>query len=455
MGESKPVTRIFRVGLAFVLVGIIFGGFLVTLDFGVPGTRTLILAQDGETWYVDDDKLDCPDAAFSTIQDAMNASSSGDIIIACTGNYHEIDPVIEPGREVVIEEGAIWRVRSLLLLDWAQLILRGTTYWQAGFSVSLPGEGASIRLEGGALTKTTTPFLIIDEAQTDKDTYSAYESVQIMGAVSDQNGTGVSVNVTVEIQKPSGPIEMISLNETGVGSYEGTFTDTSTNGVYHVAIQAEMEGYTKHTVWFSFEVVEDQPQTEYELVISSTSGGSVTAPGEGTFTYGESTVVNLVAEAEEGYYLDNWTGDVDSIANISSASTNITMSGNYSITANFEEVPPFPPCFIATAAYGTPMAGEVEILRDFRDGYLLTNRLGHALTNLYYQVSPPIAELITDHPSLKPVVRATLVPAVVMSTVMVNTSPTEKVATLGVLMLVSVAIAIWVTRRRRRDIGYI
>ena len=39
----------------------------------------------------------------------------------------------------------------------------------------------------------------------------------------------------------------------------------------------------------------------YNLYITSTAGGSVTTPGEDTFTYGEGTVVDLTAEAEEGY----------------------------------------------------------------------------------------------------------------------------------------------------------
>ena len=40
---------------------------------------------------------------------------------------------------------------------------------------------------------------------------------------------------------------------------------------------------------------------KYDLTISSTAGGSVTTPGEGTFTYDADTVVDLVAEAKEGY----------------------------------------------------------------------------------------------------------------------------------------------------------
>jgi len=111
-------------------------------------------------------------------------------------------------------------------------------------------------------------------------------------------------------------------------------------------------------------------------------------------------------------------------------------------------------CFIATAAYGTPMAEEIQILRQFRDEYLLTNPLGQALVDLYYRVSPPIAEFITGHPSLKPIVRAGLLPVVAMSAVAVNTTPVEKMAIAALLVLVSVSLAVWATRRRGRGPEY-
>jgi hypothetical protein len=85
---------------------------------------------------------------------------------------------------------------------------------------------------------------------------------------------------------------------------------------------------------------DEMPQiTQYSLTISSTEGGSVTTPGQGTgsFTYDEGEVVNIVAEPDEGYLFDEWTGDVDTIGNIDDATTTITMNGDYSITANFEE----------------------------------------------------------------------------------------------------------------------
>jgi hypothetical protein len=69
------------------------------------------------------------------------------------------------------------------------------------------------------------------------------------------------------------------------------------------------------------------------------------------------------------------------------------------------------------------MAEEIQILREFRDEYLLTNPLGQALVDIYYMTSPPIAEFITEHPSLKPIVRVGLLPAVVISAVIINGDP--------------------------------
>ena len=73
----------------------------------------------------------------------------------------------------------------------------------------------------------------------------------------------------------------------------------------------------------------------YSLTISSTPGGNVTEPGVGTYVYGNSTVVNLVAVADTGYQFVGWTGNVTTIADVNAASTNITMNDSYSITANF------------------------------------------------------------------------------------------------------------------------
>jgi len=82
-----------------------------------------------------------------------------------------------------------------------------------------------------------------------------------------------------------------------------------------------------------FEVI---PPVRYNLTTSSTADGSVTVPGEGTYPYEEGMVVDLVAEAEEGYQFVTWTGDVGTIEDVRAAHTAITMRGSYSIGASFE-----------------------------------------------------------------------------------------------------------------------
>ena len=62
-------------------------------------------------------------------------------------------------------------------------------------------------------------------------------------------------------------------------------------------------------------------------------------------------------------------------------------------------------CFIATAAYGTPTAKEIDKLRRFRDEYLRKSSLGNEFIKFYYENSPPIAEFISENEILRVIVR--------------------------------------------------
>jgi hypothetical protein len=74
---------------------------------------------------------------------------------------------------------------------------------------------------------------------------------------------------------------------------------------------------------------------EYTLIISSTHGGSVIAPGDGMFTYNAGVMVRLIAKPESGCRRVRWIGDMDTIANVNAGTTVITMEGDYQIAANF------------------------------------------------------------------------------------------------------------------------
>ena len=58
------------------------------------------------------------------------------------------------------------------------------------------------------------------------------------------------------------------------------------------------------------------------------------------------------------------------------------------------------------------MAQEVQVLRRFRDRYLLSNWPGRLFVEGYYALSPPVARLIEAHGALRAASRAALWPLV-------------------------------------------
>lgn len=72
-------------------------------------------------------------------------------------------------------------------------------------------------------------------------------------------------------------------------------------------------------------------------------------------------------------------------------------------------------CFIATAAYGTPMADDVLALRKFRDKHLMRNYFGREFVSNYYRYSPPVARFISNRPILKRITRFLLKPFVMFA----------------------------------------
>jgi hypothetical protein len=69
-------------------------------------------------------------------------------------------------------------------------------------------------------------------------------------------------------------------------------------------------------------------------------------------------------------------------------------------------------CFIATAAYGTPMAEEINVLRKWRDENLMKSAPGRLFVNIYYMTSPPIASLISKSDKIRSLTRKLLTPIV-------------------------------------------
>ncbi len=69
-------------------------------------------------------------------------------------------------------------------------------------------------------------------------------------------------------------------------------------------------------------------------------------------------------------------------------------------------------CFIATAAYGSIMANDVELLRHFRDTWLETNVVGELGVEAYYTFGPALAGIVGESDLLRATARDMLAPIV-------------------------------------------
>ncbi len=157
-----------------------------------------------------------------------------------------------------------------------------------------------------------------------------------------------------------------------------------------------------------------------------TSDGGTTNPAPGDYKYDTGTEVIIQATPEADYEFTTWIGDVSSGQEKQNPLTLIMDSDKY-ITASFRSTLVVDgkkfPCFIATAACGSPYHFYVKVLRDFRDTFLTSSPLGQELVDLYYKHSPPWADLISKHRVLRIIVRINLLPLVILSFSMLYLGP--------------------------------
>lgn len=366
------------------------------------------------TWGVD---------PTSSIQGAIDIASPGDTVIVTRGAYGE---ALNITKSLTLQSADGYEATTIggsvnITLNAEEVLFGGE---HNGFTIDANGRDFAIRLSinngshatishsilTGATEGITTrngllqnSILTVKDSEICRNDYGIYlESVTGTSTVF-INSTSLAENDDYGLYVKNSTVIVDATNNWWghASGPSGGVADPSTGTIADgtgVAISTNVRFYPWLTTWV------------YTLTVFSTGGGSVVKPGEGPFDYEPGAVIELIGMAGAFYDFEKWTGDVHNIVNVNAPVTNITIYGDYSITANFK----FSFwCFIATAAYGTDTAKELDVLREFMSTVLLPNSLGAKFVSFYYRISPPIASFISQHEVVRTVVRVGFVDPIV------------------------------------------
>lgn len=171
-----------------------------------------------------------------------------------------------------------------------------------------------------------------------------------------------------------------------------------------------------------------QVDVDYATVASSATGGEDYVESTGTLSFADGETAKVIPLS----LLDDLLSENDellqvTLSNVSGGAT-IGMANSTSVTIqdNDSTNTPVQGCFIATAAWGTPMQRDVQYLRAFRDEYLLNNTLGRKFVIAYYTYSPSVAAVIRENEWLRTLTRDALLPLVGLSKWLLSDDQADK-----------------------------
>jgi hypothetical protein len=162
-------------------------------------------------------------------------------------------------------------------------------------------------------------------------------------AITSANNTAFLLNVAGTFTVTSTGFPTPALSESGALPNGVNFTDNG-NGTATIAGPPSQAGSFPITINASNGVSPSAAQsftltvnTQLTMAANPAGDGTV-SPGNGTFAVGQ--VVNISATPAAGFAFISWTSSPDSVANLLSPSTTITMNSNETVTANFQAFAP-------------------------------------------------------------------------------------------------------------------
>ena len=178
----------------------------------------------------------------------------------------------------------------------------------SGNTESLAGVNANVVLPQGISVVSVDNGSILDNQFITNYRYFPSETAP--------NSTVITYSGSAAINDTSGTLFTFQLAlapDTPLGTHPVTFAQTNLDlsvNARHALSNSDGSISIPHSVANGSITVVNYPPANYSLTTTSSSGGVVLSPGEGTFTYAENTVVQVSAVAESGYLFSSWTGNV-------------------------------------------------------------------------------------------------------------------------------------------------
>ena len=273
----------------------------------------------------------------------------------------------------------------------------------------------SISIMSFGLTGAVNAQVLPLSVSTESSTYTTGNSIEISGSI--QNLVEYEQPVVLMIVSPDGNIVTIQqISPDSSGNYSATVKAGGTmnsSGEYEIRAQY---GAQKITSTFSFISGDAPDKSTPEPMATPTPEPTPEPVAEPT----PEPVVQQVVNCGPG------TESVDGICQVVKTTTQESEEEGGG-------------CLIATAAYGSEMSPQVQMLREIRDNQLMNTEAGSAFmgtfNSVYYSFSPAIADMERQSPMFKEIVKVGLTPMLSSLEIMENANSESEVLGLGLSVI--------------------
>jgi len=276
----------------------------------------------------------------------------------------------------------------------------------------------------GAVNAQSAPLSV----NTDSNSYATGNSITIFGTI--ETLSEFPQDVTIIVSNPIGNFVKINqVSPDDQGNYSMTFTS---GGKYMVssgeyAIQVSY-GAQQITGTFNFTNVESSVTPEPVVATPEpvvVTPEPVVATPEPVVATPEPVVATPEPVVEQMVNCGPGTESVNGVCQVIQTTETEEEKGGG--------------CLIATAAYGSELAPQVQMLREIRDNQLMNTESGSAFmttfNELYYSFSPTIADMERESPVFKEIVKAGLTPMISTLSIMESAETESEVLGLGLSVI--------------------